>query len=152
MSRGARRARRPARPDDAGRPTLRRTGSPVRSCGWASRRSAEDLVEECRQEFFEILRELIRDEIVVARVSLTAHHRPSPRTQTLYEQKGLPAPAELRVVTWVDDSSYGLVAHDEKGEPIFATHHDSFEQACLRAETAFRVRAAEWVKCRDESE
>ncbi len=93
----------------------------------------------------ERLPELLGSGVILARVTLSSQHAATDWTRRFYEEHQFPEPVELQVVGYPDESSCELVSYDKWGERIFATAHDSFEQACERAEWAFRVTPDEWV-------
>jgi hypothetical protein len=82
--------------------------------------------------------------IVLRRIRLGPSHPPTGKTRHLQGCEVLPAPWELRIVKYLDDTGFYLFYCDDTGKEITDTYHDTLEGAMSQAEWEFEVKENEW--------
>jgi hypothetical protein len=82
--------------------------------------------------------------LVLQRVRLSARHQPTGKTRHYHGAMPIPAPAELLIVRYPDDSGFYLLHFDEKGNELTDTYHDTLEDAQTQADWEFHVKSDEW--------
>lgn len=88
------------------------------------------------------------DYIIVARITLGAHHLPTGKTRHRYGTLEIPPPSTLAIANYPDAPGFYLLHFDKEGNELTDTYHESVEEAKAQAEWEFGIQPGEWADAR----